>query len=218
MLVCIGIPTHDGKPCANTVDSLLAEQLLGFREGVHFIVLWEIGCSLIGAARNMIARRFLASPADCLVMVDSDISWKAGDLRKLAQSPHDVIGGTYRIKTDDLVHFHAQGTPEPVSDNLYKVEGLPGGFMKISRKAFEAIPANQYEHRDGKPVNDFFPTGFHDGRFYGEDYGFCRLWREAGGSVFLDTSIKLRHHDGMRAFEGDPDEWVRKALDGTGDL
>lgn len=207
MLVCVGIPTIDGKPCANTVDSLLAEQLLGFREGVHFLVEWQIGCSLIGAARNLIAKAFLEGPADCLVMVDADISWKGGDLAKLAKRPQDVIGGTYRTKTDTQTTFHVHGDPENVGD-LYRVDGLPGGFLKISRKALEAIPANQYDHFDGTPVKDFFPTGFHEGRFYGEDYGFCRLWRETGGDVWLDPDIRLRHHDGMRAFTGSPREWL----------
>lgn len=208
MLVCVGIPTIDGKPCANTVDSLLAEQFIGLQQGVHIIVVWEIGCSLIGAARNLIAKRFLEGKADCLVMVDADISWKGGDLARLASRPEDVIGATYRTKTDSQVVFHVHGKAEPVGD-LYRVDGLPGGFMKISRRALEAIPANQYDHHDGTPVSDYFPTGFHDGRFYGEDYGFCRLWRETGGDVWLDPSIKLRHHDGMRAFSGDPLEWLK---------
>lgn len=211
MLVCIGIPTIDGKPCANTVDSLLAEQLLGYGQGVHFLVLWEIGCSLIGAARNLIAKRFLASKADCLVMVDSDISWTGGELAKLAKRSEDVIGATYRAKRDDMELFHIHGTPEPVGD-LYTVDGLPGGFVKITRKAFEAIPANLYHGREGEVVADYFPTGFHDGRFYGEDYGFCRLWRETGGAVWLDPSIKLRHHDGLRSYTGDPAQWIKEKV------
>ncbi len=81
MLVCIGLPCIDGRPYAGTVDSLLAEQLLGYRKGVHFLILWEIGCSLIGVARNRIADRFLnETKADALIFVDADISWKAGDL------------------------------------------------------------------------------------------------------------------------------------------
>jgi hypothetical protein len=208
MLVCVGIPTIDGKPCSNTVDSLLAEQFLGFREGVHFLVLWEIGCSLIGLARNKIAKRFLDIPqADCLVFVDSDISWKGGDLTKLAKRPEDVVGGTYRAKRDDD-YYHVRGDPVPHGD-LYKVEGLPGGFIKISRKALETIDANPYKDEYGKDMKDWFPTGFHEGRMFGEDYGFCRLWTATGGTVWLDASIKLRHHDGLRAFHGDPEKWLQ---------
>lgn len=207
MLVCVGIPTIDGKPCAQTVDSLLAEQFLGAKQGVHYLILWEIGCSMIGVARNKIARRFLNTKADCLVFVDSDISWSGGDLTKLAQRPEKVIGGTYRAKREDD-YYHVRGMPEQRGD-LWKVDGLPGGFLKIAREAFEAIPAAVYQDADGTETHDYFPTGMHDGAIWGEDYGFCRLWREAGGEVFLDAKLKLRHHDGLKAYVGDPEAWIR---------
>jgi hypothetical protein len=212
MLVCVGIPSIDGKPCANTVDSLLAEQLLGYGQGVHFLVMWEIGCSLIGVARNKLAQRFLDQPkADCMVFVDSDISWKGGDLARLAKRPEDVIGGTYRAKRDEE-RYHIRGIPEPVGDVL-KVEGVPTGFLKVSRHALETISAETYTDNDtGKVVKDLFPVCVRDGEYWGEDYNFCRMWRETGGSVFLDPSIQLRHHDGLKAYTGDVREWL-KGLD-----
>jgi hypothetical protein len=207
MLVCVGIPSIDGKVCANTTDSLLAEQFLGFQQGVHFLVVWESGCSLIGVARNKIAKRFLdTKEADCLVMIDSDISWKGGDLAKLAKRPHDVVGCTYRSKTDD-VQFHLRGDPEWCGD-LLRVDGIPGGFMKISRHALETMKAEPYREDSGREMRNWFPTGMHDGELWGEDYGFCRQWRETGGEVFLDPSIKLRHHGGMQVYTGDPLEWL----------
>lgn len=213
MLVCVGIPSIDGKPCAGTVDSLLAETVLGFGQGVHFLVMWEIGCSLIGPARNKLARRFLdTKEADCLVFVDADISWKGGDLARLAKSEHDVIGGTYRTKQDE-VKFHVRGSPEKV-DGLYKVDGLPGGFLKISRAAFERCEANPYTEDNGREMRDYFPTGYMDGRIWGEDYGFCRLYRQSGGDIWLDPSIRLRHHDGNRFYDGDFEPWLEKVMAG----
>lgn len=208
MLVCVGIPVIDGRPYAQTVDSLLAEQLLGFGQGVHFLVMWEIGCSLIGIARNRIAKRFLEQKgADCLIFVDADISWKAGDLARLAKHPQDVIGGTYRAKRDEE-QFHVRGVPEPRGE-FYAVDGLPGGFLKISRHALETIPAEPYVDENGKPARDYFPTGMVNGQLFGEDYGFCRLWRNTGGEIWLDPSIRLKHHDGLRAYAGDPAEWLK---------
>lgn len=207
MLVCIGIPCIDGKPYANMVDSLLAEQLLGFGSGVHLYPMWEVGCSLIGVARNKLARRFLdTKEADCIVFVDADISWTGGDLAKLAKSPHDVIGGTYMTKQDGG-HFHVRGSPVPDGD-LLKVDGLPGGFMKITRAAFERVDAEKYVELSGREMRDYFPTGMHKGQLFGEDYGFCRLYRESGGEIYLDPSIRLRHHDGNRFYAGDVKEWL----------
>lgn len=211
MLVCVGIPSMDGKPYASTVDSLLAEQLLGYGQGVHFLLLWEIGCSLIGVARNKIAHRFInETKADCLVFVDSDISWKGGELARLAKQPHDVIGGTYRTKQDE-VKFHVRGTPEKI-DGLYKVDGLPGGFLKISRSAFERIQANPYTDDSGRAMRDYFPTGYMMGQIWGEDYGFCRQWTLSGGDVWLDPTIRLRHHDGNRFYDGDFEPWLEGVM------
>jgi hypothetical protein len=207
MIIYIGVPVIDGRPYAALVDSLLSEQLLGFQEGVHFLVDWEIGCSLIGHARNRLAKRFLDTKgADTLVFVDADISWKGGDLAKLAKRPEPVIGGTYRAKTDTET-FHVRGPVEPLDGDLYRVSGLPGGFLKIDRKAFEQIDAQPYRS-GGVDLKDYFPTGVRDGVFWGEDYGFCDLWQRSGGSVILDANIRLKHHDGGRFYTGDPVAWL----------
>lgn len=209
MLVGVGIPTIDGKVHANTLDSLVAETLLGFNQGVHFLPVWEFCNGLIHVARTRIAHKFLESKADCLVFVDSDISWKGGDLIRLASRPEDVIGGTYRTKTEEVV-FHVRGAPQKHGDVL-KVEGVPTGFLKISRRAFETIDAEPYRDGDGVDRKFYFPTGVLDGELWGEDYGFCRLWRKSGGDVFLDPSLRVRHHDGPRTYDGDVLEWLNGA-------
>lgn len=207
-VIYVGIPCMDGKPCAATVESLLAEQLLAQREGVYLLTSFLCGCSLIGHARNQIAKAFLDVPeCQSMVFVDADISWTAGELVRLAQMPQDVIAGTYRTK-QDAVKFNVHKPIEAVGD-IYRVGGVPTGFLKISRHVLERLEpfAHAYEGTDCV-LRDFFPIGFHDGVMYGEDYGFCRLWREAGGDVWLDPSIILRHHDGFRYFAGDPKEWI----------
>jgi len=35
----------------------------------------------------------------------------------------------------------------------------------------------------------------------GEDWNFCRRWRELGGAVWLDPTIELQHH-GATVFAG----------------
>lgn len=214
MLVCVGIPTIDGRLHANLVDALLADTLLGHAQGVHFLVKSEMGCSLIGAARNKLVKWFLETKqADALIFVDSDISWKGGTLTALAQRTQDVVGGTYRAKSDD-VKFHVRGIPKPVGD-LLSVEGLPGGYIKVSRAAIEQMDnAQPYTTDDGVEMRNWFPTDVVDGSLWGEDYGFCRLWRAKGGEVFLDPSIKLRHHDGFRAYTGDPAKWLKEQTNG----
>lgn len=210
MLVCVGIPSHDGRVCAETVDALLAETVLGYGQGIHFLVLWELGAGSIGIGRDRIAERFLAvKEADVLVNVDSDISWQAGTLTKLARRPEDVVGATYLSKGEGS-RFHVDGVPERVGD-MYRVGGLPGGFMKISRAALERMKVPRYEDQAGRINRNFFMTGIRDRRIFGEDYGFCYQWRQAGGEVWLDPSLIVRHHDGAIMYSGSPEEWLRDA-------
>jgi hypothetical protein len=209
VIIFVGIPVLDGKPHVATVDSLLAEQVFALGKGVHLLVEWEVGCSLIGHARNRLARRFLAT-TECraMVFVDADISWPTGSLVALARSRKDVIGGTYRAKHPES-QFHVLGRPEK-DGRLFKVNGLPGGFLKISRRAFERTKAKAYLSANGSAERDYFPMGFHRGTYFGEDFGFCRLHRQSGGTVWLDPDIHLRHHDGMSVYSGDPREWLRQ--------
>lgn len=211
MIVYVGIPCMDGRVLAPLVDSLLAEQLLALKGGVHLIIDWEIGCSLVHVARNRIASRFLASPlSDTLVFVDSDMSWTGGDLVKLARRPESVIGGTYRTKQAEPVHFHVR-PPVTWEGDVLRVDGLPTGFLKISREALLKLDATPYTHGEGETHWDFFPTGVRDGEMWGEDYGFCRLCADRGVPIYLDPSLKLRHHDGMQKFEGDVIEWLKSS-------
>ena len=202
----------DGKPYAQTVDSLLAEQVL-LPPGVHILVQWVLGCSAIGPARDRLVKKFLSvKEADCLVMVDADMSWEPGELYKLARHPHDVIGGTYQPK-DGSGRYHVdtcEGPPIKKGD-LWRVSGLPGGFVKISRAALEKMKPSTpvYSGQGGEEWHNYFRVGWLDGRYYQEDYGFCWWWRHHGGEVWLDPTLDLRHHDGIfREFHGDAAKWM----------
>jgi len=212
MIVCVGIPSFDGKPLAATVDSLLAEQFVCSRQGVNLLVQWENGIPYVAVARNRLVKQFLdVKNAECMVFVDADMSWPAGTLLKLIQHKHDVIGGTYRPK-EPSGRFHVdvdKNRPEKVGD-LWKVDGLPGGFLKLSRNACETLETRQYKDYSGQVWRDYFPVGYLDGsRYYQEDYGFCWQWRAQGGDVWLDPSLHLRHHDGLRlTYEGNAAKWM----------
>ncbi len=212
-LVTIGIPSTDGKLHAQTVDSLLAEQLLALKQGVVLTIDWELGCGLVHVARDRIANRFLLwGKSDTLIFVDADMSWKGGDLTRLAKRKAPVVGGTYRVKSNDDYRFHVRG-PVEKRGKLLSVKGLPTGFLKISRQAFEAMKpfAKAYQQSDVETHYDFFPTGVFNRMMWGEDYGFCRLWLKTGGEILLDPSLVLRHHDGQQTFAGDPAEWLKNA-------
>lgn len=93
------------------------------------------------------------------------------------------------------------------------LNSAPTGFLCIHRNVFERMAAagvvQKIEAMQGiteevlPHLYDYFWTGVEDGIHWSEDYGFCRKWRQIGGEIWLDPSIKLIHM-GMKAFDGDP--------------
>lgn len=96
------------------------------------------------------------------------------------------------------------------------------GFMLIKREAFTKLikkyPHLKYTDDTGsldKEENKFTYAFFnsyidvHLNRFLSEDYGFCRYWQDAGGKVWVDPTIKLRHL-GRIEFEGSMITYLEK--------
>ena len=50
---------------------------------------------------------------------------------------------------------------------------------------------------------DLFQSQVFDRRYLSEDYGFCRLWQNMGGTIHADLTVKL-NHIGQFCYYGDP--------------
>lgn len=216
MRLFVGIPAYDGTVGIETVRSLLNEQGAAALLGVEMQVGLLPGCSLITMARNQLVADFLATDCDRLVFVDADVSWQPGDLIGLALKPVDVVGGAYRYKKDEEAYpVRWLDRPELWDDpetHLLEVESVPGGFLAISRRAFERLrdahPRRAYEH-EGRQFHGFFHAPVEDGRIWGEDTAFCNDWRAIGGQVWLDPYLTLTHSAGAKNYTGCISTWLR---------
>ena len=83
------------------------------------------------------------------------------------------------------------------------VEYAGTGFMMIARPVFEKMKkefevdarnALEYETKDGKTAWAFFDTELRNGCYLSEDYLFCERWRDMGGSIWMDPTVRLLHH------------------------
>ena len=78
-----------------------------------------------------------------------------------------------------------------------KVDYAGTGFMLIKREVFEKIeeatPHLAHEEIDG-PTHAFFDTSIEEGVYLSEDYFFCKRWSEIGGDIWMDPTVKLKHH------------------------
>jgi hypothetical protein len=208
MKLLVAVPAYSGAVTVDTVRSLLQEQTVAAAAEIELRAVFLPGCSLITMARNQLAQDFIDSDCDKLVFVDSDVSWEAGSILKLAMHDVDFVGGAYRFKDEAEgypVEWANPGGELWAENGLLEVASVPGGFMCLTRDVFsklrEAYPDRGYTHQTFSGFA-YFDAPFEGGRLYGEDTHFCALWRRAGGRVWLDPELSLTHHGGNPSYAG----------------
>ena len=210
MKVCFCIPTVT-RPYKVTLDSLSASIPLIEAAGWDHAMVAEIGCPYISGARATMLRKALDDGADVVVFIDHDLSWNAGDMLKLINTPGDVVAGLYRFKTDGDPHYMGvidnkeDGTPTVRKDGCIKATRVPAGFLKVTKEAvgrfMVAYPHLVYGPAYNPSV-DLFNHGAHKGAWWGEDYAFSRNWIDAGGEIWVVPDIDLNHHTDSECFAG----------------
>lgn len=212
----VAIPAYSGTIHLGTMRSLMADLLALQARGDEWEVHDECGNALIADARALIVAQFLASGCDTLVFIDSDVCWEAGALLRLVDHPVDMVAGIYPQRRDPIAYcVKWQDKAELWAENgLLQVDGVPAGFMKLSRTQLEAMVA-QY------PDSEFYVETAPDQKAWalfadyrigkhkmGEDYAFCRRWTDMGGKVWIDPEISMGHV-GFKTFRGHLGQWLK---------
>lgn len=185
--------------------------------GIRFNYTSVVGSSQLPRARNVLVARFLASGATDLMFIDDDVGWDQNDVVRLLASEQPLIAGITRKKTDaiddvsgwgcEFLDGADRGFETDAAGNI-AVARAATGFMRIQRQVFEAlIRAHPEWQRGGVPeltpaeqpfYHRFF--AYDDGELT-EDYVFCDRWRQIGGRVFIDPTLRLSHV-GVKAYSG----------------
>jgi len=160
------------------------------------------GACHVDDARNLLVAEFLKTDCKQLIFVDADLRWEAKDIIRLAERREDVVGGTYPRKQASEDYAVILGDAKEKGDVL-SVDGVPTGFLKISRYAIEALAekAEKYRDQSGGMVPVIFERAVVDGVRFGGDINFCRKWREMGGEVFLLPDLTMEH-TGSKTWKG----------------
>lgn len=190
------------KPYQETLDAIQASVALLDAAGIEHGMVSEVGNPYISCARATMLRKAMDAHADVVVFIDHDVSWKPENLLTLIQTKGDVVCGTYRFKTEPeeymgMVLTDANGYPLVDSDGLLSAHSAPAGFLKITSDCVDKFMRGYPHLVYGKawhPHVDLFNHGAADGVWYGEDYGFCRHWREIGGQIRLIPNLDITHH------------------------
>ncbi len=178
-------------------------------------------------------------PEDILRMVAYDKPVVVGAYPKKALNWTSIINAARADETETaetieghssnyVVNFDflkdADGKPSPqvsIEDNLVRLKDAGTGFMCIEKSVIQKLFD---KHPEMKYVNDInvdmkfepFMYALFDTmidpdsrRYLSEDYTFCRLWQNMGGTIYLDPRTAL-NHVGHYTFRGN----IRKLFTG----
>ena len=210
------IPCYGGQVNEGFFISMLKFMATANQLGMQFTVDTMVNESLIPRGRNSLVAKFLAFDprSSHLMFVDADIGFEPEEIIKLVIAQKDVVGGLYPKKALPI-QYVVNKIPNSVKEgNLVSVANIGTGFMLIKREVIETMirarPDLHYQDAIGlDPKFDPYKYALFDTlidpatkEYLSEDYYFCKLWRDMGGEIFADLSIKL-DHCGYYKFAGD---------------
>ncbi len=163
--------------------------------------------SLVTRARNILAARFLATGCTHFLFLDADLAWKPEAVLRLIHAMRKALDiecacALYRLKCDPVdfpVNLVEPFVEHPAVPFL-EATNVPTGFLMLKRPAFERFAAAHPHRRCAFDPHiprehqyAFFDCLIEDGQYVSEDYGFSRLYRRAGGRIWVDPEPTLRH-------------------------
>jgi hypothetical protein len=187
-------------------DALIQSMRLAPSFGVELFPVYKEDV-LIQRARNDLIAIAIEAQVDDLVWIDSDVCWQPGWIFKLLSYPVDVVGGTYpkkKMPLDWPVKVIGDKIPVDPDTKLLEVDGLGTGFLRMSRKALQAVwdaEQKEYDGIKGK-AKWVCEVVVENGEIVGEDIVLCHKLQAAGFKIYLDPSMCCGHV-GMHMFTGD---------------
>lgn len=221
--VYIAAPQYAGTLYSGTSLSLVREILLMTDKGWQITLAPDVGNAEIAKCRGAFIAHFLGTDATDLWFLDHDIQWEPGAMVGLMEQPVDFAAGVYRHRCDPEAYSvrwvdrpWLQADPET---GLLEVDGVPAGFLRLSRACCEkmvaAHPDLEFWHaktpdnRAWHLFSDYWIDNDHGARLcLSEDYSFCHRWRDIGGKIWIDPTLKLGHC-GPKTFTGSIGDWLR---------
>jgi hypothetical protein len=211
-IVFIGTPAYSGchplyvMSLVNTLRDLGSK---GFRTQVYF----SQGCSIITNAREELLGAFLASRADYLAMIDSDLGWPADLIARLIAFGEPVTAAAVPYRTIDAAKIEAgtysdgitfnttPSSPEdlarcPQKNGFVQVSSVGTAFILLRRDAIMAMVrrfADLEIDVSGLLSYALFHQLIGARRHAGEDTSFFQRWTHIGGQIWVLTDAEITH-------------------------
>ncbi len=223
--VLLGTPCFDGRVDVWYAHSLVKTIKLCAdvaQKNVEIHPIFMSYDSLVQRARNDLVQLAIEGGFDDLFFIDSDQGWEPEWFFELLKHQVDVVGAPVRLKEDETESYNVKSSVFPIpvdsATDLWVVESVGTGFLRLSRKALKTIWSNSEEYRtdSGKIARWVFDVRPVNGRLVGEDVAMCAKLREAGFSVHLDPRMDPSHV-GIKKWTGDFGGWIARVAKERGE-
>jgi hypothetical protein len=223
MKIVIATPFYEVKAYSPYIVSLIDSIRLLQEAGIDYDYYELSGDSYVDRAKNSIVHRFLQSDATHLMMVDSDMQWDVNGfarILKAAIAGAEVVGAAYPCKNNWEFYGcvpkyeNGQFLGKEIGDmRLLDMYCIPGGFLVYSRAAFERtrpLLKSYINPENNEAILEAFKCNIEaSGGRVGEDVYFQLRFKEAGGTVWLEPDVTIRHY-GVKAWEGNYHKFLLK--------
>ena len=204
--ILIVTPAYDGFVYVPYAIALAETHTLLASLGYGIEIKINVGGSLLVAERNRLTEAFYHSDADYMLCIDSDLGWSPLAVKDMLEKDEEFVAGVYPSRRENIFTFRPSTNDDKSivvnpEKKLLEMEYIPAGFMLIKRSVIEKMrnkfPELYFEpkspHSTASKGYCFFNTELRNGEFWGEDYPFCRLAREAGVRIWVDPMIEFDH-------------------------
>jgi hypothetical protein len=210
--ITIATPMYGGM-CSGSFMKSIIDLIKVVSNNGHQISFIDIANeSLITRARNTLTEIFLRSMSDYLINENADlvgaaVPMKAINWDRVKKAALDGKGdldkhtAIYNVNMSQDQKIKLKENP----NQLVEVDYIGTGMMLISRNVFETIKKDVDQYRCdqqyiggivfGDPIYDFWQAIIDEDseRLLSEDYQFCKLWKNAGGKVYLAPYVRVSH-------------------------
>ena len=209
--VFIGTPCYDGKIDVWYANSLIQTERIAREQNIEIIPIYMSYDSLVQRARNDCVHLALEMGCDDIVWIDADIEWRPEWFFQLLNYDVDIVGGTYRKKSDNSESYVVSIKNEllPDKQGLMSVSGLGCGFTRFSKKAIQYLWNNSEPYTEnGEPESKrmIFDVRVKNGELISEDIVVCDKLKQGGFDIWLDPHMTC-NHTGIKKFQGNFKNW-----------
>ena len=210
MRIGLCTPCYNEQVHYDYMLSVMAVDRMAAKAGHELKTYIAAGTAILPRVRNCLVAHAMADKCDWIVCIDDDIGFNADDFFKLFEHGVDIVAAApakrhhrwdeqpaavAKFPKGNITGMHTK------AGRLWKMDAVATGFMAIRSTVIDRLePVTKPYTTEGTQVRDWFWLNMItlDGQMTdeGEDYNFCRKFREVGGECWVDPDIRVRHYTG----------------------